>query len=167
MDAGRLSVASESLDLVPLGEILATEFGPRAQSSQHTLEVELPEMAAALGDEERVLQIGRILIENALVHTPPGTVVRLTAAVDADRSRLSVSDSGPGIPTEAQQHVFDRFYRLDGGRASGSGLGLAIARELASLMGGRLELDSTPHLTRFTLVLPADSPAVTREPVLA
>jgi signal transduction histidine kinase len=167
MDAGRLSVASESLDLVPLGEILATEFGPRAQSSQHTLEVELPEMAAALGDEERVLQIGRILIENALVHTPPGTVVRLTAAVDADRSRLSVSDSGPGIPTEAQQHVFDRFYRLDGARASGSGLGLAIARELASLMGGRLELDSTPHLTRFTLVLPADSPAVTREPVLA
>jgi signal transduction histidine kinase len=163
MDAGRLSVASDSLDLAALGEILATEFGPRASSSNHALEVDLPEAVPVLGDEERVLQIGRILIENAIVHTPPGTTVRLSASTDAGRPSLSVSDSGPGIPAEAQQHVFDRFYRLEGTLASGSGLGLAIARELASLMGGRLELDSTFGMTRFTLVLPADSAVGVRE----
>ena len=58
--------------------------------------------------------------------------------------------------------MFERFYRLDGGRASGSGLGLAIARELAELMGGRIELDSQDGWTLFTLVLSADVPE--REP---
>ena len=61
----------------------------------------------------------------------------------------------PGA-AEAQAHVFERFYRLEGGRASGSGLGLAIARELAALMNGRIELVSAPGATRFTLVLPVD-----------
>jgi two-component system OmpR family sensor kinase len=67
---------------------------------------------------------------------------------------LAVRDFGPGIPAEAQNHVFERFYRLEGGRASGSGLGLAIARELAEVMGGRIELESAPGRTAFTLVLP-------------
>ena len=163
MDAGRLSVARQSLDLATLGEILVTEFGPRASSTDHRLEVDLAEQVSALGDEERVLQIGRILIENAIVHTPPGTAVRLAASADPGRPSLSVSDNGPGIPIAAQQHVFERFYRLEGALASGSGLGLAIARELASLMGGRLELSSTPSTTRFTLVLPVDATASARE----
>ena len=68
-----------------------------------------------------------------------------------------MSDDGPGIERDAQGHIFDRFYRLDRSVASGSGLGLAIARELATLMGGRLELVSVPGSTRFTLVLPLDS----------
>jgi signal transduction histidine kinase len=167
MDAGRLAVASESLDLALLGDILATEFRPRAQASGHVLEVDLPDGVAALGDEERVLQIGRILIENAVVHTPPGTVIRLSAGVHGPRRSLVVTDDGPGIPPEAQAHVFDRFYRLEGTRASGSGLGLAIARELAELMGGRLELESTPGRTRFELALPADVGERVREPALA
>jgi signal transduction histidine kinase len=156
LDAGRLSVATESVDLAPLGEVLATEFGLRVPTSGHTLDVDLAESAPALADEERVLQIGRILLENALVHTPAGTHVRLTIGVDDRVARLSVTDDGPGIEREAQAHVFDRFYRLDRSVASGSGLGLAIARELAMLMGGKLELVSRPGLTRFTLVLPAD-----------
>jgi two-component system OmpR family sensor kinase len=170
MDAGRLSVTMESLDLAPLGEVLATEFGPRAGTSGHPLEVELPDAAPALGDEERVLQIGRILVENALVHTPPGTVVRLSVSADAHGARLVVADDGPGIAPDAQPHVFERFYRLDGTLASGSGLGLAIAGELATLMGGRLELDSRPRETRFTLTLPVDPAAVSdrsRQPALA
>ncbi len=73
MDAGRLSVTAEGLDLAPLGELLVTEFGPRASASGHTLELDVLDAVPALGDEERVLQIGRILVENAIVHTPPGT----------------------------------------------------------------------------------------------
>jgi len=104
-----------------------------------------------------VLQIGRILVENAMVHTPSGTTVEISAGFAGGRATLAVSDDGPGIPEQAQTQVFERFYRLDGTIASGSGLGLAIARELAELMGGRIELDSTPGRTRFTLVLAADT----------
>ena len=82
--------------------------------------------ASPLGDEERVLQIGRALVENALLHTPPGTrPVRIVAAAAAT---LRVEDEGPAIPADQQERVFARFSRLDGSRASGSGLGLAIAR---------------------------------------
>jgi signal transduction histidine kinase len=166
IDAGRLSVAAESLDLRPLGELLATEFGPRVSTSGHTLEVDVPENVLAFGDEERVLQIGRILIENAIVHTPPGTAIRVSASAGADAARFCVADDGPGIEPEAQSHVFERFYRLDGSVASGSGLGLAIASELAALMGGRLELESAFHSTRFTLVLPTEAADRTPRPEL-
>jgi two-component system OmpR family sensor kinase len=67
---------------------------------------------------------------------------------------LSVRDDGPGVPAADQEHLFERFYRADGGKASGSGLGLAIARELAVLMGGSIELRSDSGETVFTLLLP-------------
>ena len=81
--------------------------------------------------------------------------MRVSTALDGGRATLTVANDGPEIPVEVRQHVFERFYRLDGRRASGSGLGLAIARELAELMDGRVELDSQDGWTRFTLVLPA------------
>jgi two-component system OmpR family sensor kinase len=107
----------------------------------------------ALGDRERVLQIGRALVDNALVHTPDGTRVRIVAG----GSTLAVEDDGPGIPAEYHEQVFVRFSRLDGSRASGTGLGLAIARELAERMGGTLDLASAPGRTVLTLRLPAFS----------
>src|SRR5439155_13957623 len=116
----------------------------------------------AQGDGERVLQIGRVLVENALVHTPAGTTVRVSSAIEGGRATLTIANDGPGIPEEAHERIFERFYRLDGGRASGSGLGLAIAREVAEVMGGRIEFESRDGWTLFTLVLSADVPA--REP---
>jgi two-component system OmpR family sensor kinase len=77
-----------------------------------------------------------------------------------------VTDEGPGIPPEHSRDVFERFYRVDGARASGSGLGLAIARELAEAMRGTLELASGGGQTSFTLRLPAapsDQEAFPRE----
>jgi signal transduction histidine kinase len=156
VDAGRLTVSSESLDLGQLGEELVGEFGPRAAATGHLLEGTPPAVVPALGDSERVLQIGRILVENALIHTPRGASVRVAAARQGGRSTLTVEDNGNGIPADTHMHVFDRFYRLDGTVASGSGLGLAIARELAELMDGRIELVSGNGSTRFTLVLHAD-----------
>ena len=81
--------------------------------------------------------------------------MRVTTAVDGGRATLTVANDGPAIPVEAHERIFERFYRLDGGRASGSGLGLAIARELAEVMGGRIEIESEDGWTRFTLVLSA------------
>jgi two-component system, OmpR family, sensor kinase len=86
--------------------------------------------------------------------------VAVAAAEHDGRASLAVRDDGPGIPAADQEHLFERFYRADGGGvASGSGLGLAIARELAMRMGGMIELRSEPRQTTFTLLLPLSDPA--------
>jgi signal transduction histidine kinase len=156
LDAGRLAVAAETVDLSELADELAAEFRARAARVEHVLELAPEPPVLASGDAERVLQIGRILVENALVHTPAATTVRISSARDGGRATLTVANDGPGIPPGAEQQMFERFSRLDGAKASGSGLGLAIGRELAELMGGRIELDSQNGWTLFTLVLGAD-----------
>ena len=155
LDAGRLTVERERLDLDALAAVLAEEFRAVARSTGHQLSVRGIGSTEGVGDAERALQIGRILVENALVHTPPGTPVRLGTARRDGSALLTVEDEGPGIPADHAVQVFDRFYRLEGAVASGSGLGLAIAKELAELMGGSVELDASDGRTRFTLVLPA------------
>jgi signal transduction histidine kinase len=157
LDAGRIRVERQPLDLEPLARALAEEFTPVAIANDHLLELAPGDNARAVGDPERVLQIGRLLVENAIVHTPPGTPVRLRVTADGGHAVLAVEDEGPGISQEHAEQVFERFYRADGGRSSGSGLGLAIARELAKLMDGTLELDSRPGKTVFALKLPASS----------
>jgi two-component system, OmpR family, sensor histidine kinase TctE len=80
--------------------------------------------------------------------------VVVTAEFEDGKAALSVSDNGPGVPEGDHEHLFERFYRADGGKASGSGLGLAIARELAMRMEGAIELRSESGNTVFMLVLP-------------
>jgi signal transduction histidine kinase len=158
LDAGRLHVEMAPVDLGEIAESLVSEFGAIGRGRDHPLAADVSERAIALADEERVRQIGRILLENAILHTPPGTDVRLAAGAADGGVELRVEDNGPGIREEDQDHVFERFYRGDGVITSGSGLGLAIAQELAAIMGGRIELDARPGRTVFTLRLPA-SPA--------
>jgi signal transduction histidine kinase len=158
VDAGRLAVRQELVDLSELAVELSTELAPRASAAGRDLEIAPEPPVTAFADAERVLQIGRILIATARVHTPDGTRVRVSTARDGGRATLTVANDGPEIPSEARGQIFERFYRLDGTpRASGSGLGLAIARELAELMGGRIELQSQNGWTVFTLVLSADA----------
>ena len=154
LDAGRMTVEREPVDLGALAEEIAEEFRPVAQATRHSLEVGSAEPVFADADELRALQIGRILVENALLHTPPETSVRVRAGLRGGRAVLEVEDDGPGIPPEQREQLFERFYRLEGTRASGSGLGLAIARELAGLMEGTIEITSPPGRTVFTLSLP-------------
>jgi signal transduction histidine kinase len=156
LDAGQLVVDLEPLDLASVAEVVADEFAAVAQGTGHRIVVD--GNGDALGDEQRVLQIVRALVENALRHTPPRTRVTIRIGANGEQTTLSVEDEGPGIPPEHREQVFDRFYRVEGNRASGSGLGLAIARELALLMDGALELDGADGRTRFTLRLPAAAP---------
>jgi signal transduction histidine kinase len=149
LDAGRMHIERRRIDLGELAQDLSDEFRAIAIATGHELDLDAGE-AHALGDEERVLRIGRALLENAVKHTPPGTHV----LVRASGSSLVVADDGPGIPAEYLGQVFERFYRVDGARASGSGLGLAIARELAEAMGGSLELELSAGRTMFELRLP-------------
>jgi len=156
MDAGRLPVETEPVDLNAAAEVLGREFEAAARAGGRSLAVETDGAVTALADPDQVLRIGRAVVENALVHTPPGTSVRISTRADGRRVALEVVDDGPGVPAEQGEQVFERFYRGDGTRASGSGLGLAIAHELAELMQGELELDGNSG-TRVTLLLPADT----------
>jgi signal transduction histidine kinase len=155
LDAGHIEIEREPVSLAGTARLVANEFGAVAQQSRHTLAVEVEEDAVALADEQRVVQILRNLVENALVHTPPGTQVVLRAEHTRAGVSLSVEDDGPGIPPEQLGHGFERFYRGDGSRASGSGLGLAIALELARVMGGTLALEGSAARTVFRLTLPS------------
>jgi signal transduction histidine kinase len=160
LDSGRLTVAREPVDLGALAADLAEEFGPLAASSGHRLSVTRAGPVSAEADELRALQLGRILVENALLHTPPGTPVEVRTLERDGNAVLEVEDAGGGIREDQRAQLFERFFRLDGTRASGSGLGLAIARQLAELMDGSIELDSRPGRTVFSLVLPcAETPS--------
>jgi len=157
MDAGRIRIERDEVGLAEVARVVAEEFAALADASGHTLLVDVDEDAWASADEERVQQIARALVGNALTHTPAGTTVRLAVERRGGRVALVVEDDGPGIPAAHLDRVFQRFYRVEGGHASGSGLGLAIARELAGRMHGTVTVTSGPGATVFTLELPAES----------
>jgi signal transduction histidine kinase len=154
LDAGSLQIQPDDVDLAELARSVAGEFAP-AVSQHHTeLELRLPDGGlAARCDRERVVQIMRILLDNALTHTPEGTRVTVTAHRRNGAAQLTVADTGPGV-IGVDGQVFERFWTGDAGR--GSGLGLAIAQELAERMRGHISLSSQPGRTVFTLELPVE-----------
>ncbi len=155
LDAGQLRVAEGEADLAGAARTVVEEFRAVADATGHPLHVKTTDAVLATGDHERVVQIARILVENAIRHTEPGTPIEVETAAWDGHATLAVRDEGAGIAPAEQERVFQRFYRAEGGKASGSGLGLAIARELATRMGGGLTVASRVGETTFTLDLPA------------
>jgi signal transduction histidine kinase len=154
LEAGALELHTEPTDLAELAKEVATEFTPAA--ARHASEVALDLHGHPIElecDPERVAQVLRILLDNALVHTPAGTRVRVSATRRNGHVRLEVSDRGLGIRRQNMPHIFEPFFTSND-EAQGAGLGLAIARELAERMQGRLDVRSSPGATTFTLVLP-------------
>jgi two-component system OmpR family sensor kinase len=155
LDAGSLELESEPVDLAELARGVVHEFTPAIADHATDLEMLLPDEGPdAYCDPQRVAQIMRILLDNALRHTPAGTHVTVSAATSNGAAGLTVADAGPGLPQESRAKVFERFYTGDAAR--GAGLGLAIARELAERMDGRLRVSSAAGGTAFTLELPRD-----------
>lgn len=153
LDAGAVVMHASAVDLTALAREVTKEFGARADLRGSRLQLRTPaQPAIALGDPDRVRQIIRILLDNALTHTPEGTDVTVTTYSANGRAELTVSDEGPGIPQRAQKRIFERFYTADS--AGGSGLGLAIATELAQRMKGEITISSSRRFTAFTLDLP-------------
>jgi signal transduction histidine kinase len=111
-----------------------------------------------LADRGRLAQVLMNLVRNAITHTPEGGLVAIEVKpLEAGPVELVVSDTGPGIPSEETEKIFERFYRADSSRAratGGFGLGLAIAREMVVAMGGRISVDSSPGQgSRFIVTL--------------
>jgi two-component system OmpR family sensor kinase len=154
LEAGSLELRPEETDLADLTRAVTAEFGPALDKHESTLELQLGSgPIETVCDPERVAQVLRILVDNALTHTPPGTAVVVSAKRDNGAVRVAVRDDGPGIGADAAARVFEPFYTSDD--AQGSGLGLAIARELVGRMRGSLEVDAAPGRTTFSLELPA------------
>jgi len=153
LDADVMEVSADEVDLASIARRVAQEFGPAVERHNSELDVSVDGDAPAMADADRVAQIIRILLDNALTHTPEGTSISITTQRRDGAASLVVADNGPGIGPHNRNRVFDRFYTGD--RVSGSGLGLAIARELAMRMNGELGVESRRGRTRFELQLPA------------
>ncbi len=158
LDSGAVEVGSEPVDLAAAARGLVREF--RGLAARHGSRVVLARpprgLPHGIGDEQRVQQIGRVLVDNAVRHNPEGTQVRVAVAADDGHVTLTVTDDGPGIDADSQRHLFERFWRGPQGSASGSGLGLAIAGELAQRMGGEIAVSSGDDGSSFALRLQAD-----------
>jgi signal transduction histidine kinase len=152
LDADAMEISPEAVDLKQLAREVAGEFRPKARGRRSKLQVRGRGQALTMADPDRVRQIIRILIDNALTHTAEGTKVTVTAVGSDAAAELIVGDDGRGIEPRAVERVFERFYTGD--TAIGSGLGLAIADELADRMDGELEVVSRRGFTAFTLSLP-------------
>jgi two-component system OmpR family sensor kinase len=153
LESGALELRSEEVDLAEIVQMVSAEFIPALSAHDSELRRRVASEPVALTcDPERVAQILRILIDNAIAHTPRGTGIVISIASVERETKLAVRDFGPGIGAAARERIFEPFYTSDEGQ--GSGLGLAIAHELAERMGGALTVESTPGRTVFTLTLP-------------
>lgn len=160
MDAGELPLERGLIDPAQLIRSAAAAY--RALAGEKSVDLELniePGLPRLHLDGDRMIQVLRNLLSNALHHTPEGGRMRVSAAAVQDQVRIEVADSGPGIPEAELPHVFGRFYRIDKSRqrdGGGSGLGLAIARSLAEAQGGTLVAANQPEGGAvFTLDFPA------------
>lgn len=158
-DDGRLALEREPVCLAGLAQALAETCQAQAQDQGVTLAVDAPAAARVRGDERWLYQLAGNLLDNALKFTPAGGRVLVTVRTEGDLARLTVRDTGPGIPAESLDRIFERFYQADPsrtrGRNPGSGLGLAIAAWIAEAHGGRIAAANHPEGgAEFTVELP-------------
>ncbi len=158
-DAGQLTLEKSEVDLSKILSRVAARFAPRAESQSQRIEL-APSAAPSpvQADPQRLEQILGNLLDNALRHTPGGGTIRLGLKPEAHDVLLTVEDSGPGIPDDQLDLIFERFHRVDSARSrsdGGTGLGLAIARKLAEAHGGTLRAENrTEGGARFILTMP-------------
>jgi signal transduction histidine kinase len=158
-EAGQLRLARAPLALGPVLSQAAASAGAQASEKGLALEVAVtPDLPAVLADRERVGQVLRNLLQNAIRHTPAGGRIGLEAGAAGAAVEVRVRDSGAGIAAEDLPYVFERFYRADRSRSrttGGTGLGLAIVKQLVAAHGGEVTVESAPGAgSTFTFTLP-------------
>ena len=163
LQADHVTLDYAETDLVPWGKALMAQFATVASQRGIDLRYEAPPTLAAQVDPTLLTRAFTNLLSNAIKFTQQGGSVLATLAVSLDRAVLSVDDSGPGIPIQQRERIFDRFNRGDESmrqRAGGTGLGLAIARDFVERMGGQLTVaDAAGGGARFVMDIPLQAPA--------
>jgi two-component system sensor histidine kinase KdpD len=163
LDLSRVQAGALPVLLGPVGldEVVALALDHAAQGRAVDLDVP-PDLPAALADAGLLERVVANVVENALRHSPPSSLVRLAASSHADRVQLRVVDQGPGIPVGDRERVFAPFQRAGDHATDGAGvgLGLAIARGMVEAMAGTLVAEDTPGGgATFVIDLPAAGPA--------
>lgn len=155
IDAGQLSVRPRPLALGHAVAHVLETYEPQARAAGVALSGAVPEALSVMADDDRLFQVLSNLVGNAIRHTGAGGWVSITAVAKDDEVRVSVTDTGAGIPPDAQRHLFERFWQA--GESGGSaGLGLFICRGIVEAHGGRIGVESEPGKgARFTFTLPA------------
>ncbi|MCX6100172.1 MAG: ATP-binding protein, partial [Candidatus Bipolaricaulota bacterium] len=147
-DAGQLSIERRPTQLKSIIDGIVETVGFQIEDSGLTLETVLDsDLPTLLIDAHRIEQVLLNLLANAIRHTPGGGRIELRATLAAaDEIELRVCDTGPGIPPEDLERIFERFYRIDPSRESGgAGLGLSIAKALVEAHGGRIWAEARPE----------------------
>jgi heavy metal sensor kinase len=148
-DDGRLVLSREPLQLDQLVLALGETYQVPAQEAGVALTVEVQGPARVLGDERWLCQLLGNLLDNALKFTPSGGAIAVTVGATGQSAQLEVRDTGPGIPPESLDRVFERFYQADPSRfraaRPGSGLGLAIVAWIVEAHGGRITATNHPE----------------------
>jgi len=135
----------------------------QTMAGEHGLELTYatPDQLMVTGDRDQLRQVLVILLDNAVRYTPKGGRIHVQARPDGKDAVLTVHDTGIGIPEQALEHVFERFYRGDEARnrqSGGAGLGLSIARDLVTRHSGRISVTSTEGAgSTFTIQIPRDA----------
>ena len=137
---------SEPVALADLARRAVADMALAAQGKGIDLGVQRADEAAVAGQPDALMIMMRNLVDNAIKYTPAGGTVDVEVAKGREGVILSVEDSGPGIPADERERVFDRFYRIAGTQANGSGLGLAIIKAIAERHGGALILSESARL---------------------
>ena len=155
MEAGMMKYTYEQGNIAPLIGRAMTEIAPYAESKKIRLEKRIhSDIASCRMDGERVLDVLRNLMGNAIKFTQEGGRITVAASPAAEGIEVSVSDTGPGISTERLATIFEKFENSD--QKKGTGLGLAIVRHIVTAHGGKVWAESeTGKGSKFTFVLPS------------
>ena len=144
---------SEKVDLAELARRAVADMASAAQSKGIDLGMQRAETVALDGQPDALTIMLRNLVDNAIKYTPSGGTIDVDVCAGEKSVIVCVEDSGPGIPAEERERVFDRFYRIAGSEASGSGLGLAIIKAIAERHGGTLQLAQSERLGGLKVVV--------------
>ncbi|HXI18773.1 MAG TPA: HAMP domain-containing sensor histidine kinase [Chloroflexota bacterium] len=159
VEAQEVSERREAVDVALLIREASRRLQLVAEQRELDVDVQLGTLPAATGDPDQLDRVFGNLLDNAGKYTPPGGKISLRSESTPGVVRVTVHNTGAGIPVEDLTHVFDRFYRVDKSRSrdvEGSGLGLAIAREVVERHGGTIDVTSSVEAgTAFTVTLPA------------
>ncbi|HEY3352631.1 MAG TPA: ATP-binding protein [Polyangia bacterium] len=173
LDLARLQEGKVVLERRSLAVAAVVEAAIEAQlaaARQHRVELQTdvsPDAGEVFADAERLQIVFANLLSNALRHTPAGGTITVAAGVDGTEARFEVADTGPGIPPEYRERVFERFFRVPGS-PGGTGLGLSVAREIVEAHGGRIGLTSAPgEGARFWFTVPAAPTTAAAPPAAA
>jgi two-component system, NtrC family, sensor histidine kinase KinB len=152
-----IAVQQKRLDLARLASDVTRRFALQAREKQVAIEEHIDSVPEIIGDPVKLSWVISNLVGNALRYTPSGGTIRVAASATDRATRLEVTDSGPGIPADMKDYIFERFvqYGSDGHEKGSAGLGLSIVKEIVEAHGGRIFVENAnSHGARFIVEIP-------------